>query len=139
MKTMTHYLADYAAYHRDRRNIVTHFIGIPLIVLGVAILLSRPEAGLLSPAVVLGVVLTAFYLRLDWLFGAGMAVWLGLTLWAAAVLAGLGTGVWAAVGFGALVAGWVSQFIGHWFEGRKPAFLDDVMGLAIGRSSFWRS
>jgi uncharacterized membrane protein YGL010W len=26
----------------------------------------------------------------------------------------------------------VIQFVGHYFEGRKPAFLDDVMGLAIG-------
>jgi uncharacterized membrane protein YGL010W len=24
------------------------------------------------------------------------------------------------------------QFIGHHFEGKKPAFVDDIMGLAIG-------
>ena len=30
MKTLTDHLAQYAAYHRDRRNIATHFIGIPL-------------------------------------------------------------------------------------------------------------
>jgi uncharacterized membrane protein YGL010W len=28
--------------------------------------------------------------------------------------------------------GWVIQFIGHWFEGRKPAFVDDVVGLLVG-------
>ena len=35
MKTLVDHLAQYAAYHRDRRNIVTHFVGIPMIVLAV--------------------------------------------------------------------------------------------------------
>jgi len=30
------------------------------------------------------------------------------------------------------VLGRVIQFIGHDFEGRKPAFVDDLMGLIIG-------
>ena len=29
----TDLMAQYAAYHRDRRNIATHFVGIPLIVI----------------------------------------------------------------------------------------------------------
>ena len=36
MKTLTDQLANYAAYHRDPRNIASHFIGIPLIVVAVA-------------------------------------------------------------------------------------------------------
>jgi uncharacterized membrane protein YGL010W len=28
--------------------------------------------------------------------------------------------------------GWVFQFIGHGFEGKKPAFVDDLVGLLIG-------
>lgn len=35
---------------------------------------------------------------------------------------------WAGVFF----VGWVLQFIGHYFEGKKPAFVDDLIGLAIG-------
>ena len=42
MRTLTQQLTQYAAYHRDRRNIATHFIGIPMIVLALAVLLSRP-------------------------------------------------------------------------------------------------
>ena len=38
--------------------------------------------------------------------------------------------LWAAGGLG--VGGWVLQFIGHHYEGKKPAFVDDIMGLAIG-------
>ena len=48
MKTLTDHLAQYAAYHRDRRNIATHFIGIPLIVVAVAVLFSA--AGVLGSA-----------------------------------------------------------------------------------------
>ena len=42
MKTLVDHLSQYAEYHRDRRNIFSHFIGIPLIVVAVAVLLSRP-------------------------------------------------------------------------------------------------
>ena len=33
MKTLIDHLSNYAAYHRDTRNVVTHFIGIPMICL----------------------------------------------------------------------------------------------------------
>ena len=33
---------------------------------------------------------------------------------------------------GLFVIGWIIQFVGHYYEGRKPAFVDDVMGLVIG-------
>jgi uncharacterized membrane protein YGL010W len=32
-------LAQYAEYHRDRRNIATHFIGVPMIMFGSLVLL----------------------------------------------------------------------------------------------------
>jgi hypothetical protein len=36
MKSLVDHLSQYAAYHRDPRNIASHFIGIPLIVVAVA-------------------------------------------------------------------------------------------------------
>jgi Predicted membrane protein len=33
---------------------------------------------------------------------------------------------------GDLCVGWIIQFIGHYYEKKKPAFMDDVIGLAIG-------
>ncbi|MFX8094694.1 Mpo1-like protein, partial [Acinetobacter baumannii] len=30
------------------------------------------------------------------------------------------------------VVGWVFQFVGHYYEGRKPAFVDDLVGLLVG-------
>ncbi|WPC05006.1 Mpo1-like protein [Pseudomonas benzenivorans] len=136
MKTLVEYLSQYAAYHRDRRNIASHFIGIPLIVLAVAVLLSRPGlalAGLwLSPATLAALLAAAFYLRLDLRFGLLMAALLGLCLWAGMALAAQGTALWLSAGLGLFVVGWVIQFVGHHYEGRKPAFVDDLMGLAIG-------
>lgn len=136
MKTLIDHLAQYAAYHRDQRNIVTHFIGIPMIVLAVSILLSRPAIELvglwLSPASLVALAAALFYLRLDLRFGLLMSALLGLSLWAAAGLAAKSTGLWLGSGLGLFVIGWIIQFVGHYYEGRKPAFVDDVMGLVIG-------
>ena len=41
MRNATDLLAQYAEYHRDRRNIVSHFVGVPMIVFGVGVLLAR--------------------------------------------------------------------------------------------------
>jgi uncharacterized membrane protein YGL010W len=136
MKTLIDHLAQYAAYHRDRRNIATHFVGIPLIVLAVAVLLSRPGLSAFglwwSPASLTAIAAVGFYLRLDLRFGMLMSVLLGLCLWAGALLAGQSTAVWLGWGLGLFVLGWSIQFVGHYFEGRKPAFVDDLMGLAVG-------
>jgi len=40
MRNATELLAQYAEYHRDRRNIVSHFVGVPMIVFGVGVLQS---------------------------------------------------------------------------------------------------
>lgn len=80
MRTLTDQLSQYAEYHRDRRNIATHFVGIPLIVLAIAALLSRPAWPILSgvftltPAWVLFALTTLFYLWLDVPLGIGMGV-----------------------------------------------------------------
>ena len=41
MKTLKQQLTNYALYHRSKRNIYTHFIGIPLIVFAIICLLKR--------------------------------------------------------------------------------------------------
>ena len=42
MKTLVDQLSNYAAYHRSQRNILTHLVGIPMIVLAIVALFSRP-------------------------------------------------------------------------------------------------
>ncbi|HZZ12636.1 MAG TPA: Mpo1-like protein [Paraburkholderia sp.] len=139
MRTLTEQLTQYAAYHRDRRNIVTHFVGIPMIVLALAVLLSRPVFAVgalpfaLSPAWVLFAVATVYYLVLDVPLGVMMALVSAVCVACGQWLAGQSTLTWLASGIGLFLIGWVFQFIGHIaYEHRKPAFVDDVIGLLIG-------
>ena len=136
MKTLLDQLSNYADYHRSERNITTHLIGVPMIVLALMVLLSRPAWVVnelaLSPAVFIVVVLLLYYLRLHIAMGLIMAALLVSGLFLSAWVATLDDAIWLATGVGGFLLGWVIQFVGHYFEGRKPAFFDDVMGLAIG-------
>jgi uncharacterized membrane protein YGL010W len=136
MKSLNDQLAGYAAYHRDRRNIALHFVGIPLIVLAVEILLSRPgfAIGLVpaTPATIVSVIVALYYLRLDLRLGLIMAAFLALGAWFGADMAARANPIWLGAGLGLFAIGWAIQFVGHIYEGRKPAFLDDVIGLVIG-------
>jgi uncharacterized membrane protein YGL010W len=116
------HLTEYAGYHRDKRNIVTHFAGIPMIVVAVAALL-----GALHPFVAYGVfaAVTVFYFLLDVRLAVVMLVFDAAALWSGLHF----TLLW---GVGLFAVGWVFQFIGHYYEGRKPAFVDDLVGLLIG-------
>jgi uncharacterized membrane protein YGL010W len=136
MKSVETHLKQYGAYHRDKRNVLTHCFGIPLIVFAVAVLLSRPAVDLgsltLSPALVAVVLLTIYYVRLDIRLGATLSVFLWLCLALGHGAAQWSTSAWLLLGAGSFVVGWALQFLGHHWEGRKPAFIDDVMGLLIG-------
>ncbi len=139
MRTLTQQLTQYAAYHRDRRNIATHFIGIPMIVLALAALLSRPAFAvgalpvMLSPAWVLFVAATLYYLVLDVSLGVMMAFVSALCIAFGQWTAAQSTLAWLVIGVGLFLVGWVFQFVGHVaYEHRKPAFVDDIVGLLIG-------
>lgn len=130
-------LKQYAEYHRDRRNIATHLIGVPMIVFGVGVLLARPAfevAGLaLTPGWLVCALVVLWYLTRGE-FWLGVAVSIGTA--ALVVLAhqvnGGSLAQWLAWGAGFFVVGWLIQFVGHYYEGRKPAFADDVTGLLVG-------
>ncbi|MDT8999251.1 Mpo1-like protein [Paucibacter sp. APW11] len=130
-------MAQYAAYHRDRRNIATHFVGIPLIVFAIEVLLARAQFELggmaLSAATLLWAASTLWYLtRGNLVLGLAVSVVNGALLAAAMPLALGSTSSWLAWGVGGFVIGWIIQFIGHYYEGRKPAFVDDLVGLLVG-------
>jgi uncharacterized membrane protein YGL010W len=136
MKTLEQHLSTYALYHRDRRNLATHFVGIPMIVVSVFGLSARPALAMgplhASPAQVVLALGVAFYLALDLRFGlamlAVMAPACAIGMW----LGTLPTVCWLGTSIALFVVGWIAQFIGHGFEGKKPAFLDDIVGLLIG-------
>ncbi|MBX3619298.1 MAG: DUF962 domain-containing protein [Rhizobacter sp.] len=138
MRNATELMVQYAAYHRDRRNIATHFVGIPLIVFGVGVLLARPALATmrgftLTPAWLVWAAATLWYLsRGNLVLGLAVSVVNGVLMALAQAVAGGSTASWLAWGVGSFVVGWVIQFIGHHYEGRKPAFVDDLVGLLVG-------
>jgi uncharacterized membrane protein YGL010W len=128
-------MLKYASYHRDRRNIATHFIGIPLIVFAIGVLLGHVRFALgdvvVSAAGLLWIISTIWYLTLGNL-ALGLAV--GATNGLLFALGGsLAEGAqWLIWGSSSFAVGWVLQFVGHFYEGRKPAFVDDLVGLLVG-------
>ena len=137
MSTATDLMAQYAAYHRDRRNIVTHFVGIPLIVFAVGALLARPALEVggwpLTPAAVVWAAAALWYVtRGNLVLGTATALATLVLILAALPLGQLDTPPWLAWSVGAFAVGWAIQFIGHYYEGRKPAFVDALRGLLVG-------
>ena len=130
-------MTQYAYYHRDRRNIATHFIGIPLIVFGIGVLMARAAVDVdtvsVSLAVAVWALSTAWYLtRGNLALGVAVSAVNGLLFALGEPLASGSTASWLSWGLGSFVVGWVLQFIGHYYEGKKPAFADDIVGLLIG-------
>jgi uncharacterized membrane protein YGL010W len=134
MRNLEQHITQYAAYHRDRRNIATHFVGVPTIVCSVVLALVPFEAAGISLAIIGILLASLYYMALDRPLGVAMAVFLlacyAMSQLVHTSLGGAGTVVLVALAL--FVIGWIIQFVGHKFEGMKPAFTDDLMGLVIG-------
>ena len=130
-------LQQYAGYHRDKRNIATHLVGVPMIVFAVCVLLDRTQFAIGSWTLTLAwlvlAVVGVWYLTRGHL-GFGAATTAGVALLAALAhqVSGGTVSSWLAWGIGFFVVGWVIQFVGHYYEGRKPAFTEDLVGLLVG-------
>ncbi len=137
MRNATELMISYAKYHRDHRNIATHFVGIPLIIFAIGVLLARPSfdvAGYaFTPAWVLWAVTTLWYFtRGNVMLALAVSLMNFVLISLAQAFGMMSTPVWLAIGMGAFVLGWALQFVGHYYEGKKPAFVDDISGLFVG-------
>jgi uncharacterized membrane protein YGL010W len=137
MRTATELLTQYAAYHRDRRNIVSHFVGVPMIVFAVGVLLARPLVAVgglaLTPAWIAFALAAGWYLtRGSLALGLAVSAAVGVLIALAHNIADGSLATWLAWGVGFFLVGWLIQFVGHWYEGKKPAFVDDLVGLLVG-------
>ena len=131
-------LGFYARYHRDPRNCVTHYLGIPMLFLAAILPLQASRVAVSSLQLPLAVVLVLpavmGWMVLD--LGVGAVLLLLLCpLFAAAefiVDAGGPLTMWSAAA-ALFVVGWSFQFLGHAvFERRRPAFVDDLSQTLIG-------
>jgi uncharacterized membrane protein YGL010W len=129
-KRFANLMDDYAEYHHNPINKLTHYFGIPMIVFSLVVLLGRVEAMNIdghsfSAAQLILTALALVYLSLHSALGIAMAL-IFFAMYAAAPAVGMIT-AWVL-----FVGGWVLQFIGHKYEGRNPAFFRNATHLLVG-------
>jgi len=123
--TKSELFAEYGSYHRDPRNRLCHFIGIPTIVLGTIAMLAAVRIGPIDLALLFLVATLVYYASIDLRGTLLSAV-------AFAVLYALGARLGWQIGLIAFVLGWVLQLVGHRLEGSKPKFLENLIYLLVG-------
>lgn len=128
-------LASYGRFHRDARNRLTHYFGVPAIIYAILVPLalhSLPTFGAaLRPDRVLVVVAALGYLCLDRPLGASLTLVLALLALAAEATARLGAETaWVVAGV-VFVLGWALQLLGHRLEGNRPALLANLAQILI--------
>jgi len=123
---------SYAEYHRDKRNIATHFFGIPMILVGSQAALAKIGIGPINLAAGATGLASRYYRAIDPTYGAAMTAILGATFGMGTAIAAMPLPLWAGATTGLILGGWALQFLGHYFEGRKPAFFDDLRALLDG-------
>jgi uncharacterized membrane protein YGL010W len=135
MKNIEAQMSFYAAYHQDARNKLTHFIGVPAIMLSLFIPLAwiRVDAGgiVISAAMLLAAVVLLYYFVLDVPLALAMLVITGVLVWIGHQIAALGATAawsWFAVLF---LGGWIFQLVGHVYEGRRPALTDNLFQIFV--------
>jgi uncharacterized membrane protein YGL010W len=127
--------SEYREFHTTRGNVISHYIGVPLIVASVFGLLSMVTFGnknfypnLIRPDLgwVMWVIAFGFYLWLDWKIALPFAlVMTGMYL--------IGRSLPIQVLIGMQVVGWIVQYVGHLkYEKKSPAFYQNLTHLFIG-------
>ncbi|WP_262692283.1 Mpo1 family 2-hydroxy fatty acid dioxygenase [Kordiimonas aestuarii] len=132
-------MAMYSAYHRDGRNQATHHIGVPMIVFSVLVITSTiplfaTSAGPVTVGAALMAVLVLFYIVAAPLVGTIAALLYGALAYGAAEIAAMGDGVPLKVFLALFIVGWIIQFWGHKYEGRKPALFDNILQIFMAPS-----
>ncbi len=130
-------MAMYTTYHRDHRNRLTHFFGIPAIIVSLLVALALARIGVGSASVSLALVIGAaawiLWIVLDRPIGLAMGLFM-IPSWAIAewlVATQTTATVW--IVFAVLfVGGWALQLWGHVYEGRRPALLSNLFQALIG-------
>jgi uncharacterized membrane protein YGL010W len=134
MTSLKSQLSSYGAYHRDPRNKLTHFVGVPLVTFSIFLVLSwfrfvaAPEWPI-TGATLFFLVVFLYYLRLDWRVALLQAPFNLLLLGLADRAAVLPFAQSLMIFVAAFVAGWMIQLLGHAIEGRRPALADNFLQI----------
>ncbi|QYJ70378.1 DUF962 domain-containing protein [Shewanella sp. FJAT-51649] len=135
MKSAVEQLSTYKSVHLNQRNILTHFVGIPLIIWSAFLLLATIRIPLgsasdVSLGVILGAGVLVYYFRLHAKLAIGLALFIAPVVYTTELMADSPNAFWLAISV--FIVGWIFQLIGHQYEKAKPAFVDDLHQLLIG-------
>lgn len=137
MKSFIEQAQFYALYHQNIRTRYTHMAGVPLIILSLMILLGFVQiiipgvfASDLAWFATLGILI--YYFRLNWQLTLVLTPIMLFLLWVAHWFSKDGPttlGIWAFIL--TFIVGWGLQFYGHYLEGKKPAFMENLSQTLI--------
>lgn len=126
-------MSSYSSYHRDARNKLTHAFGVPLVVYALFIPMGwfrfAPADIPLTGATIFYVATFIYYCRLDVAVALIQAPISISLLYLADKASTLPFAESVTAFTGAFIGGWIIQFLGHAFEGKRPALLDNVMQI----------
>jgi uncharacterized membrane protein YGL010W len=132
MMSLKQQMQSYGAYHKDPRNKMTHFVGVPLVTFSLFLALGwfrfvRPDILPITAATLFYLGVVIYYLRLDWAV-ALMQLPITLTLlmisdWVARLPFSRSFSLFLAT----FVLGSIIQLVGHAIEGRRPALADNIL------------
>tara|TARA_R110001592_G_scaffold38643_6_gene127405 strand:- start:6735 stop:7196 length:462 start_codon:yes stop_codon:yes gene_type:complete len=142
MKTAKEYFDEYAVSHQNETNQAIHYICVPLIFFSViGLLMCIPTTFLENTfnlsipilenwAVVVGILISVFYLRLGFWYFAEMLIVILICILGNFWLGAIVNLLYASIII--FVLAWIGQFYGHKVESAKPSFLKDLQFLLIG-------
>jgi len=139
MKTLEQWLSAYGQSHQNKVNQRLHHVCVPAIVFSLlGLLWLLPLPGVILPAnipanvaMLLAVLVCAFYYYLSWRIATGASTMIGLML---LLVYMIDRSAWPLhmISLLVFVLAWVGQFIGHAIEGKRPSFAQDIRFLLIG-------
>lgn len=142
MKTLEQWFEEYSVSHRNKTNIVIHYVCVPAIYFSIiGLLMSIPKDFLIKHlslhnplienwAFVVLVFILLFYARLSIKIAFQILVFSAIC-----VLVNYYIGQQMSLIISSItifVIAWIGQFYGHKIEGKKPSFLKDIQFFLIG-------
>lgn len=126
----------YSSHHTKKITQITHVIGVPCIILALQVLFSLFSINgfdhTMNLAWILFIGLSAYYFLLNPRLAASTALLIfALTLTALLITHNESNYTSLKVFLFLFVGGWALQFVGHFFEGKKPAFMTSFFQVFI--------
>ena len=125
MSVLTRLLESYEKNHQNPINEAIHMIAIPLIMF--SILGMTAAFDIFLEYILVGIVIF-YYLKLSKIAALLMLVWLLINLGLVVLL----KPYIIEISILLFAFGWILQFLGHFIEGKRPSFFEDLRYFLIG-------